>query len=436
MQRWNALKKKKSDMEKIVCFGAGPIFKGGLANYNTSLAKALDQRGDVEVHIVSWTQQYPSIIPRDFIDRKSKTDLLEGTKIKVHYITNYNNPLSWRKTAALIRQINPSKAVFQWSIAIQGLPLGSIVRQLKKTTDIEIIFDLHFVIQKENSKPDRIFTKYALSKADSFIVHSLKTGEELETLFPQKEFDYVTQHRKPEHPGKTQIIKLYHPVYNMFKPDPEFDVEKQKKEWGIRKHAFLYFGFIRKYKGLHNAIEAFAKLAEKRDDVSLLIVGESFWQTLDTQKISTRIKQFIFGIAKSVMLKKEDDEKNYRPLELIEKLGIGDKVFVMNDFVPNEDVSKYFQVSDAIVLYYLYATPSGVESIAYNFRLPILATRVGHFPETVRDGYNGYLAEPENIDSMAEAMEKIIKNPVPRENVEESSREMSWTNYAEAILSD
>jgi len=76
-----------------------------------------------------------------------------------------------------------------------------------------------------------------------------------------------------------------------------------------------------------------------------------------------------------------------------------------------------------------------VESIAYNFKLPVLATRVGHFPETVKDGYNGYLAEPDDIDSMAEAMEKIIESPVNRENVEESSREMSWSNYADAILS-
>jgi glycosyltransferase involved in cell wall biosynthesis len=421
-------------MEKIVCFGAGPVFKGGLANYNTSLAKALAERSDVEVHIVSWTQQYPSIIPRDFIDRKSKTDLLKGTNIKVHYITNYNNPLSWRNTAMLIRKINPKKVVFQWSIAIQGLPLGRIARLLKKQPGIEVIFDLHFVIQKENSKPDRILTKYALSVADSFIVHSLKTGGELEALFPQKNFFYVNRHQEQDKSGKVPIIKLYHPVYNMFQPDPAFDAEKQKEEWGIRKHAFLFFGFIRKYKGLHNAIEAFAKVAQKRDDVSLLIVGESFWQTLDNTKLSTRVKQFVFGLAKSVMLKKEDDEQNYRPLELIDKLGIADKVFVMNDFVPNEDVNKYFQVSDAIVLYYLYATPSGVESIAYNFKLPVLATRVGHFPETVKDGYNGYLAEPDDIDSMAEAMEKIIEQPVQRDNVEESSKEMSWRNYADAIL--
>jgi len=258
----------------------------------------------------------------------------------------------------------------------------------------------------------------------------------LETLFPAKQFYYVSKHEKNTDKPGTQIIKLYHPVYNMFTPDPNLDVEKLKKEWGVKKYAFLYFGFIRKYKGLHNAIYAFEKLAKKRDDVTLLIVGESFWQTLDNKKISTRIKQFLFKVVKSVFIKNDDDEKNYRPLDLIDELGLGDKVFLMNDFVPNEDVHKYFQVSDAILLYYLYATPSGVESIAYNFRLPILATEVGHFPETVKDGYNGYLADPENIGSMAMAMEKIITHPIEKENIGESSKEMSWSNYSAAILSD
>ena len=77
-------------MKKIVVFGPGPQFKGGIANYNTSLAKAMYRKEDVEVHIVSWIQQYPAIIPRDFIDRKSKSDQLAGTHIKVHYLLDYN----------------------------------------------------------------------------------------------------------------------------------------------------------------------------------------------------------------------------------------------------------------------------------------------------------------------------------------------------------
>ena len=57
---------------KVVLFGPGPQFKGGISNYNTSLAKAMDALG-IEVHIVSWTQQYPAIIPREFLDKSSKS---------------------------------------------------------------------------------------------------------------------------------------------------------------------------------------------------------------------------------------------------------------------------------------------------------------------------------------------------------------------------
>jgi len=422
-------------MQRIVNFGAGPIFKGGMANYNTSLAKAFDSFDGVETHIVSWTHQYPSIIPRDFIDRKSRTDLIADTGIKTYYITNYNNPFTWIKTVKLIKSLNPTKVIFQWSISIQGLPIGFIARRLKKSTNIEIVFDLHFVKQKEGSIIDKTFTKYGISCADTYIVHSYKTGKELEELFPKRKFYYseTHNHTSNEQAG-IRIIKLFHPVYDMFKPDENFDVDLHKKNLNLKKYVFLFFGFIRKYKGLHNAIRAFAEVAKKRDDVSLLIVGESFWNTLEKNKLSTRIKKALFGLAKSIFLKKEDDEGDYRPFDLIKELNIEDKVTIVNDYVPNEEVNKYFQVSDAILLFYLYATPSGVESIAYNFKLPILATRVGHFPETVKDGFNGYLAEPENIESMALAMIKIIENPIPRENISIASQSMSWTNYARAIL--
>ncbi len=417
----------------IVCFGPGPRFKGGIANYNTSLAKAFDKMEDTEVHIVSWTQQYPAIIPRDFIDRKSKVDQLAGTGIKVHYITNYNNPLSWQATVKLIEKLKPQKVIFQWAIAIQGLPLGYIARKLKKNKEIEVVFDLHFVIQKEGSALDNFYTKKGIRHADAYVVHAYKTADELKQLFPQKRFEVLERGQKYTDNG-IRVMKLYHPVYDMFQPDPAFDVEKAKQQMGLKKHVFLFFGFIRKYKGLHNVIRAFAKLAQERDDVSLLIVGESFWNTLDNKKLSTKVKSAVFGLAKKVFLKKQDDERDYNPLALIDELGLKESTYVMNDFVPNEMVHKYFQVSDNIMLFYLTATPSGIESIAYNFNMPMLATRVGHFTETVKDGYNGYLAEPDNIDSMAEVMRKAIEHPIPRKNVAETSKDMSWDNYAREIL--
>jgi glycosyltransferase involved in cell wall biosynthesis len=418
---------------KIVCFGPGPKFKGGISNYNTSLAKALDKFEDVEVHIVSWTQQYPAIIPREFVDKSSKTDLLDNTNIKVKYITNYNNPFTWKETYNYILSLNAEKVIFQWSIAVQGLPLGWLAKKLKKHAKIEVLFDLHFVIQKENSKIDQLFTKIGINNADNYIVHAYKTFNELKEVFPKKELSVNESGERKSKNGNT-VVKLFHPIYELFSPNPEFDVASFKKEHGLKEHVFLFFGFIRKYKGLHHLIKAFKKVSEQRDDVSLLICGESFWATLDNSKFTTKLKNLTFGLVKILFLKKADDEREYRPLELIEKLNLQEQTMVVNKFIPNEEVSQYFQVSDAVVLYYEYATPSGIESLSYNFKLPILATKVGHFPETIEDGFNGYLAEAEDIDSMAEQMIKFLNKPLPKENVSSKTKELSWENYAKAIL--
>lgn len=420
-------------MKRIICFGPGPRFKGGISNYNTALAKALDAMPDTEVHIVSWTQQYPAIIPREFVDRSSTLDFLEGTDIKVHYATNYNSPFTWRQTYHLIIGLEPDIVIFQWAIAIQGIPLGRIARQFRKHDEIEVIFDLHFVIQKEGSRLDNAFTRYGIKWADTYIVHAQKTADELQELFPKRKFSVNSSGKRVAKSGET-VIRLFHPIYDLFHPDPAFDKATVKAELGLREHVFLFFGFIRKYKGLHHCIEAFRLLHEKRDDVSLLICGESFWKTLDNRKFTTRLKKVLFGVAKGIFLRRKDDEGDYRPLELIDHYGLGDAIVVKNAFIPNEDVHKYFQVSDAVLLFYEYATPSGVESLSYNFKLPIIAANVGHFPETITDGFNGYLAPSGDHASMAAQMERIIEHPIPPENVEEATRKMSWENYAKAIL--
>lgn len=417
--------------KRVVCYGPGPIFKGGISHYNTSLARALERLG-AEVFIVSWTQQYPAIVPRDFLDKTSKTDLLEGTQIRLYYATNYNNPFSWHRTYRLLRSLQPDIVIFQWAIALQGLPLGYIARMLTQHTGIEVVFDLHVVRQKEASRLDNLFVKYGLRNAHTYIAHAYQTATELQALFPDTVFEInETGTRSDRH--KT-IVKLYHPVYDMFKPLPDFDREAFKRQLGLRKHVFLFFGFIRKYKGLHLLLPAFAELCKRRDDVSLLIAGESFWHTLNQKKISTRIKKTLFRAAKKLFLHHADDEQEYNPLSLIEELGLNNRVVVVNRFIAHEEVHQFFQAADCVVNFYLTATPSGVESIAYNFHKPILATRVGHFPETIIPGYNGYLAEPNDIQSMADTMEYFLDHPIDPKNVEAVAAKLSWDNYARAVL--
>jgi glycosyltransferase involved in cell wall biosynthesis len=420
----------------IICFGPGPRFKGGIAQYNTALARALKDEG-AQVTIVSWTQQYPAIIPREFVDKASRTSFLEGYDIPVHYLTNWNDPRTWRKTAKAIAELKPDKVIIQWYNPTQGIPLNTIARYLRKHTKAEVLFDLHFVAAKEQSSLDARLTRMALRHGHSFIVHAYKTAEELKALFAGEEFHLTldgARDVRPQGTGLRAILKLYHPIYTLFTPDPSFDKEAWKAQHGLRKHVFLFFGFIRKYKGLHYCIEAFAELAKQRDDVSLMIVGERFWQTVDQSKLSTKVKNAVFGTLKQLFLKKADDERNYDPLAMVDTLGIRDRTLVVDRFIPNEEVPPYFQAADTIVLFYETATPSGVESLSYNFRLPAVATRVGHFPETITDGFNGYLAQPKHIADMVRVMNASIERPIPRANVVEATKTMSWANYAKAVL--
>jgi glycosyltransferase involved in cell wall biosynthesis len=419
-------------MTRIVVFGPGPGFKGGIANFNISLAKAFAMQDDTETHIVSWVNQYPFFIPRDFIDDKSQTDLLENSGVTVHYVMNYNRFYTWQKTYKTIVDLNPDFVVFQWSNPIQAFPIGYLIRQLKANTTIRIIADLHFGNRKEYAKTVKWLTSYAIKYADAYVVHSYKTACEVKELFPPTSFDLIEgSDNASDNTGKP-ILKLYHPIYDMYALDPGFDIAAQKKRLHLHRYVFLFFGFIAKYKGLHNAISAFAELAKTRDDVSLLIVGESSWQAPRNRK-RDRLKRLFSRQLRAQFVSRREDELHYRPLEMINQLGIRDKVTVVNEFVANEDVYRYFQVSDAIVLFYETATASGVESIAYNFKIPIVATRVGHFPESVKEGVTGYLANPDDIVSMTEAMLNIIEQPIPSENIETVSKSMSWENYARSI---
>jgi glycosyltransferase involved in cell wall biosynthesis len=142
----------------------------------------------------------------------------------------------------------------------------------------------------------------------------------------------------------------------------------------------------------------------------------------------------LFRLAGRILLRSKDQEKEYRPLSLIHELGLEDKVCLVNRFVPNEEVHTYFQVSDAVVNFYEYATPSGVESIAYNFGKPILATPVGHFKHAIQNGSNGYVAESMEIKSLCDVLEKSILEPVPEANVRLFASQQSWEKYAQAIL--
>ena len=120
----------------------------------------------------------------------------------------------------------------------------------------------------------------------------------------------------------------------------------------------------------------------------------------------------------------------------IESLGLGSRVRVVDRYVPNEEVEKYFVASDVVVLPYLSATQSGIVQIAFGFDKPVVVTSVGGLPDVVEDGVTGYVVPPGDPDALSEAMLEFFREGVAqrlREGVAKGKQRFSWRHCRETL---
>lgn len=420
----------------IAVLGPGPKFKGGIANFTVSLCKSLSELGYNQVHLISWSQQYPFIIPRDFIDKESKSNPLKDQNVQVSYKLNYNNPLTWIDTASKIIKLKPAILVIQWAIALQGLPLGIVIRSIKKKLpDCVIIFDVHNVVQKENSKIDRMLTRFALEQGDKFVFHGNLTWKEFQEFFPQLKIEILKEHFNLLSKKKEGIIG-FHPNYAIFDAKQDFDVEAFKTQHQFKGFVFLFFGFIRKYKGLHHTIAAFAEYLKHNNNATLVIAGESFWEKAEKKGFLQKFQNATFKLVKRLFMGSKNDETAYQPLAMIKELGIEKNVRLFNRFIANEEVSMFFKSADAVVNFYEYATPSGIESIAYQFGVQIVVSPVGHFDEAIVDGVNGYKAKSFEIQDLCNALKAAAYAPIAKTKIKHYGANFTWENYVKSIFGD
>jgi glycosyltransferase involved in cell wall biosynthesis len=166
----------------------------------------------------------------------------------------------------------------------------------------------------------------------------------------------------------------------------------------------LFFGFIRDYKGLDILLEAMAMDNLKKLPVKLLVAGEFY-----------------------------TDSKPY--YDIIEKHNLKEKLVMATDFIPDEEVGKYFCAADMVVQPYKDATQSGVTQIAYHFNKPMITTDVGGLAEIVPDGKVGYVTNP-NAKEISEAIwnfYKLNKEDEFVENVKLEKNKYTWENLLMTI---
>jgi len=170
--------------------------------------------------------------------------------------------------------------------------------------------------------------------------------------------------------------------------------------------AILFFGYIRKYKGLDILLRAMPRIIESLPDIRLIVAGEFY-----------------------------GDVKEYR--SIIQELRIPAKNLVLaTDYIPNDDVALYFSAANVAVLPYRSATQSGIVQIAYNFDVPVIATNVGGLAEIVIDGISGIITPDATPDAIAEAVRRYFQQsmePQLTEGVIQEKKKYSWNTFAEGI---
>ena len=235
--------------------------------------------------------------------------------------------------------------VFRYWMSFMAPAFGTIARIIKSNKHSKILAITDNIIPHERKFFDTPFTRYFLSACDGFLTMSHSVLDQLKQLNQHKPARYAA-----------------HPMYDMFGAEKSKQEARTALQLDPDQKYLLFFGFIRKYKGLQLLLDAFADERIKQLNCKLIIAGEFY----------------------------EDAQPYYNR---INELGLTDRVILSNDFIPNTEVSTYFCAADAVVQTYLHATQSGVTQIAYFYNKPMIVTNVGGLAELIPNNKVGYIVD-------------------------------------------
>jgi len=375
-------------MQKVIIIGpAHPLRGGGITTFNQRLAKEFNDLGD-DCSIYSFSLQYPSFL---FPGKTQYTDDPAPEDLKIFSVINSINPLNWIKIGNRIRKERPDIVVVRYWLPFMGPALGTILKKIKKNGHTRIVCIADNIIPHEHRPGDTAFTKYFLNQCDAFVTMSEHVMNDLRKFVPK------------EKPARL----VHHPLYDNFGEIVSKIAAREKLKIKTDELIILFFGFIRKYKGLDILLDAMKILKEnaksKTQNPKLLVAGEFY-----------------------------EDEKTY--LQQINRLGLSDDVILRTDFIPDSEVKYYLCAADAVIQPYRHATQSGVTPLAYHFEKPMIVTNVGGLPSMVPNEKVGLVAEP-TPESIANAILRFYQlgENYFLPHLRSEKKKYSWRNLVEVI---
>ncbi len=329
-------------MKKVVIMGPAHPLRGGLATFNQRLAAEFLAEGD-DCSLVSFSLQYPALF---FPGKSQYAGGAAPQNLTIESLINSVDPYNWIKVGRHLRNRRPDIIVVRFWIPFLGPALGTVLRLVRRNNHTKIICIADNVIPHERRPGDAAFTRYFLKFCDAFITMSEKVQTDLRRF----------EANKP-------ALLVQHPLYDTFGTAVPQTEARHFLKLPPHEKIILFFGFIRKYKGLDLLLQAMQLPQIKAANIKLLIAGEFY-----------------------------EDEAEYR--KLISQYGLAEQVILQDRFIPDDEVRYFLCAADVVVQPYRAATQSGVTPLAYYFEKPMIVTDVGGLPDLVPHLKSGIVCQP------------------------------------------
>lgn len=350
----------------ICIVGPSKRFFSGLSAHTIWLANALSKHSNVSVALLR------NLLPRFLYPGKGHLDrqdyslnFLPG--IETYDGLDWNSPPSWFRAYRFLKQQKPDVIVMQWwtsSVAHMQLSLA-IVNRLK--IKAKLILEMHEIVDplEESILPIRLYSRivgrWLMSRVDAFVVHSASVKSQVTQIYRLRD-------------NRVFIIPLG--LYDTYYQD--YDKQAARDELGIKEQfTILYFGLIRKYKGVPYLVEAFNKLPQDIAQRSRLVIAGEDWG--DETSLGDVIN-----------LSPYKEQITYKP-----------------QFVPDDMIPKYFSAADVMVLPYLRTAGSAVANIAMAYGKPIITSDIETMRECLADYEGASFAPAGDSAAVAERISEI-----------------------------
>ena len=181
----------------------------------------------------------------------------------------------------------------------------------------------------------------------------------------------------------------------------QYDKEKSKEQLGIpnNRRILLFFGMIKKVKGLEVLLSALKGVIKQNPDILLVIAGKPW----------------------------ENDFSAYQ--KIIDENNLSEYILLHAKFIPQEDVEHYYCASDLVVLPYKKIYQSGVLMMALSYERPVLVSDLPPLKEIISDNENGFLFKTENVSDLSAKLNSILGNEELMEQVKTKGTELINTKY-------